>query len=551
MMSARVFALIAVLGLQAACESEKDDSHDHGGGDHPHGEEAGDHGQDHGDGGHDEAAGGHDGGHAGHGGHGGGIIIITHYTEHTELFVEYPALAVNRESPFAAHFTRLDTWEPVTSGRLTVRLSGGGAPDETFDSGPSSTAGIFRPVVKPEHAATRKLTFELDTGEFTSVHEVGEYRIYPAAEEADAASPHEHRPEGLVPFSKEQQWKVEFATAPVQVKRLSASIAAPGVLSPAPGGEAWLVAPTDGLLLVNGGRIPEIGDKVEAGQIIARLSPHLGGEQDYATLVSERASAEAAWESARQDRKRVERLLAEGAVSQRRLEEAQAAERTAKARFDAAKARLGAVQGRANAGAGIAIRAPVSGRIAQIGAGRGQFVNQGTTLFRIVDTRILRLTAQIAEIDAVEMAAPTGTWFTPAGGSQVYEITAENGRVVAAGGAVDPVKRTVPVIFEFENPDGAFRAGMNVSAHIRTNKTFAGPAIPASAVVDDAGQPVVFVMSDAENWERRVIRVALRDGEWIGVSSGVTLGERVVSRGAWLVHLAASGPAEAGHGHVH
>ena len=538
MMFVRVFAaLLVVSGLVAGCGNERS-------GEAGHGHSLGGHG-DHGD-------------HGGHEAHGGGRIVITDFTPQTELFVEFPPLALDRESPFAAHFTRLDSFAPVASGKVTVRLSGGGAPDETFEAGPAATAGIFRPAAKPKHAVMRKLTFELNSGDLQSVHEVGEYQVYQTAEKADGALPHAHAKEGLIPFLKEQQWQVEFATTPVQIKQLSASVPAPGQLAPAPGGEAWLVAPTDGLVLAAGERFVEIGDEVKAGRIIARLSPHLGGQQDYATIVAERESAQAAYQAARQDRQRAHRLLAEGAVSQRRMEEAQAAERTAKARLDAAKARLGAVHGGAESDAGFAIRSPVSGRIAQISVGRGQFVNQGEPLFRIVDTQRLRLTAEVAEIDAVEMGSPTGawftptgTWFTPSGGRQVYEITPENGRLVAASEAVDPVKRTVPVVFEFDNSGGAFRAGMNVSAHVRTDKTFAGPAIPVSAVVDDAGQDVVFVMADAENWERRVIRIAVRDGEWVGVKSGVTLGERVVSKGAWLVHLAASGPAEAGHGHAH
>jgi hypothetical protein len=48
-----------------------------------------------------------------------------------------------------------------------------------------------------------------------------------------------------------------------------------------------------------------------------------------------------------------------------------------------------------------------------------------------------------------------------------------------------------------------------------------------------------------------VVQLGIRDGQYIEVLSGVASGERVVSKGAYLVKLAASGPAEAGHGHAH
>lgn len=493
--------------------------------------------------------------HAGEDAHGhdhGGGIVITDFTGETELFVEFPALAVGRESPFAAHFTRLDSFEPVDSGRLVVRLSGGGAPDETFEAGPADTPGIFRPVAKPRNAVMRNLSFELQAEDFTAVHRVGQYQVYESAHDADHAAPAEEREAaGLIPFLKEQQWKVDFAIAPVVVRQLSGSVPAPGVLSPAPGGEAYLVAQTDGIVRAGGDRFPQIGDQVEAGQIVAWLSPHLGGEQDYAGIVAERVATRAAHDAARADRARVEDLLAEGAVSRRRLEEAQAAERSARARLDAANARLEAVEGNKFAEAGFAVRAPVAGRIVQVAVGRGQFVKPGDPMFRIVDLRTLRLIADVAEIDAVDMHAPTGAWFTPTGGEEIFELTPGNSRLIAAGGAVDPVKRTVPVVFEFENPDRRLRASMSVSSHIRTGTAFEGPSIPASAVIDDAGQSVVFVMADAENWERRVVRIAVRDGSYVGIATGIEPGERVASRGAYLIYLAATGPAEAGHGHAH
>ena len=517
-----LFALL-LYGSLAAC------GEDHG---HPHE----DGGQSHED----------DTGH----GHGGGIVI-TDFSEKTELFVEFQPLAVGRESSFAAHFTMLGNFEPVAEGRLVVRLSGGGAPEETFEAGSADTPGIFRPVASPEHAAMRKLSFELHTEGFTSVHEVGEYQVFAGAGAADRSLPEEDGQAGLIPFLKEQQWKVDFATAPVETRRLSSSVPAPAELVPAPGGEAYLVAPSDGIVRASGGRFPEIGDAVEAGQSILRLTPRLGDEQDYAEMVAEHAAALAQFEAAKSDRARVEVLLADGAVSRRRVEEAQAAERTAEARLEAARARLEAVEGGETAEAGFVVRAPVSGRIAHIAVGRGQYVNRADALLRIVDPRRLRLVAQVAEIDAVDMTAPTGAWFAPRGDSPVFELGPDNARLVAAGGAVDTVTRTVPVVFEFENPQMRFRAGMGVSARIRTGRGFEGPSIPVSAVIDDAGQDVVFVMADAENWERRVIRIAVRDGAYVGVAAGLEPGEYVASRGAWLIHLAASSPAEAGHGHAH
>jgi hypothetical protein len=73
----------------------------------------------------------------------------TVWTDTTELFVEYPALIVGRESAFAAHLTDLATFKPLTAGTVIVTVTMG---DGTAVSGRApgpSNPGIFRPTVKP------------------------------------------------------------------------------------------------------------------------------------------------------------------------------------------------------------------------------------------------------------------------------------------------------------------------------------------------------------------------------------------------------------------
>ena len=52
-------------------------------------------------------------------------LSFTHYTDETELFVEFPALVVGVESQFAAHVTQLSNHEPLLDGQLDVVLHQG------------------------------------------------------------------------------------------------------------------------------------------------------------------------------------------------------------------------------------------------------------------------------------------------------------------------------------------------------------------------------------------------------------------------------------------
>ena len=47
------------------------------------------------------------------------------------------------------------------------------------------------------------------------------------------------------------------------------------------------------------------------------------------------------------------------------------------------------------------------------------------------------------------------------------------------------------------------------------------------------------------------IEIATRDGDWVGVKSGLKPGDRVVIRGAYEVQLAAAAKGLPAEGHVH
>jgi cobalt-zinc-cadmium efflux system membrane fusion protein len=483
--------------------------------------------------------------------HGGGITL-TRFTERTELFVEFPPLAVGQESAFAAHLTRLSDFRAVAEGRLTVRLAGGGQPDESFEAVAPSVPGIFRPVAKPVHAGTRQLRFELQSAGLNDVHDVGEVTVHPSAEAAKAAAPPEEKaPEGLISFLKEQQWKVDFATAPAQSRTLRASVPAVAVINGRPDGQSFVAAPTAGHVLAET-TFPRIGQAVTKGQVIVSLVPRLGGEQDMAGIRADLAKATAEYDLAVAERRRLEPLLRDGAIPTRRVDEARNRETVARASLDSARARLAATSGgSASAGSGVAIPAPIDGTIAKVSAGSGQYVEAGANLFQVVNLDRLWLEAAVSEADLLQLEAPDGAWFKVDGRAEPFTISSENGRLIAVGGVVDPVKRTIPVIFEFDNPGRALRVGMFVSAQVWTGATATGAAVPASAILDDAGQDVVFVMVEGESFERRIVRTGIRDAGMVQIIEGLSEGDRVVTRGAYLVRLAASRPTEAGHGHAH
>jgi multidrug efflux pump subunit AcrA (membrane-fusion protein) len=107
------------------------------------------------------------------------------------------------------------------------------------------------------------------------------------------------------------------------------------------------------------------------------------------------------------------------------------------------------------------------------------------------------------------------------------------------------------VIYALDNRDR--RVAVNQAVHVRllTTTTAAAPTVPESAIVDDGGRPVVFIQVSGEAFSRRPVQLGVREGGYVQVLEGVFPGERVVSRGAHLIRLAAMSSQVPAHGHVH
>jgi membrane fusion protein, heavy metal efflux system len=479
----------------------------------------------------------HDDGH--HAAHGAEAVVITHFTPQSEVFVEFPPFAAGARSPFALHVTELPSGRAIGDGRVVVRLVSPQG-EERWEAEPSATPGIFRPAPIPARAGEHRLFIDIVRPSGTITHELGPIMVFATAAEADASLAEAPAgPEG-VSFLKEQQWRVDFASAVAEAKPVSASIPARVLIRGAGDGEAAVAAPVSGRIEATGG-FPTIGQRVRQGQTLFRIRP-LGGEAaEAAGVAAERARAAAEAEAARADLARVEGLLARGAVSQRRLEEAQA--------------RLAAAEGALNAGnAGLAslggtVRAPISGVIASLSVRPGDTANAGAVIARVVNPNRLYIEARVAERDAGALRDPAGVVIEPSGGDAI-SLTGDSVRVLGAGGAIDPQTRTVSVAFESRGRDGLM-IGMVAPGRVFVGAPRQTVTIPRAAVVDDGGLSVVYVLLDGETFERRIVQLGAAVGDRIAVASGVSAGERVVSRGAYLVRLAEAGPAEAGHGHAH
>jgi membrane fusion protein, heavy metal efflux system len=185
--------------------------------------------------------------------------------------------------------------------------------------------------------------------------------------------------------------------------------------------------------------------------------------------------------------------------------------------------------------------------IAQREAAAGANVSSGTILFRVVDAVQLHVVGQIPEAEAARARLAREAELEVAG--QRDRVPA--GRLVSLGKVLDPQSRTLPITFAFDNRTLGFAVGQAAFLHLLMDAAAPRPVVPAAAIVDDAGRPIVFVQREGETFERRAVTLGPRAGDVVQIAEGVKPGERVVTKGAFLVRLASLSSSVPAHGHVH
>jgi membrane fusion protein, heavy metal efflux system len=168
-------------------------------------------------------------------------------------------------------------------------------------------------------------------------------------------------------------------------------------------------------------------------------------------------------------------------------------------------------------------------------------------LFQIVDAAQVVIIGQVPEAEAARARIAKTAELEVQG----HDARIPAGRLIGIGQVLDAQSRTLPITFALDNRGPALPVGRTAFLHLLLETAAAKPVVPASAVVDDAGRPIVFVQTEGESFERRAVTLGPRTGDLVQVLDGVKPGERVVTKGAYLVRLASLSTSVPAHGHVH
>lgn len=272
----------------------------------------------------------------------------------------------------------------------------------------------------------------------------------------------------------------------------------------------------------------DIGDVVEAGQVIARLAPE-NQENQQRSAEADLAAAKAQLAQVRAAFKRQRELLKSGWTTQARFDEAEKALRTAEAQLKSADAQLRVAQDQLGY---TVLTADGPGVVTAIGAEPGEVIRTG------------QMIVQVARQNGLDAVFEVPDHFLVKGPQDpIFEIGLSNAPTVTAIGRIrevapeaDRATRTFEVKVAIANPPSAMRLGATVTGRIQMPSS-PGVTIPASALTEAGKQPAVWTV-DTQNLtvSLRPVDVLRYDPAQVLVSQGLSAGDVVVTAGVQLLY---------------
>ncbi|NBC23703.1 MAG: efflux RND transporter periplasmic adaptor subunit [Gammaproteobacteria bacterium] len=307
-----------------------------------------------------------------------------------------------------------------------------------------------------------------------------------------------------------------------------------------PAGDVAVSAAYEGLVV----RLLRVaGDRVVAGDVIAEINspPFLDAQRAFLDALT-------ADELARRRLNRDRQLVAEGIVSERRLEqtEAEAAAASAARSEHRQMLHIGGLDeafiDRLAASRKLLpllpVRAPLNGVVLELSARVGAGVSPMESLFRLGDLSTLWLEMRLPQ----QLADSVGEGMTVSVAPAAEPVA----RIIAIGGAVAPDTQMVTVRAEVEAANHGLRPGQFVAARIATAP--AGEvsgrvwAVPAASVIQAGDGHFVFVRT-AGGFEVAQVQPVGSSGDHALVAAELDPGARLASAGVSALKSLWGGPA--------
>ena len=281
-----------------------------------------------------------------------------------------------------------------------------------------------------------------------------------------------------------------------------------------------------------GGRVVErpvnVGDRIEAGQLVARLDP----QTEQNALSAAKAALSAARgevNTARNAFDRQDQLMAQGFTTRPRFDQALQAKNTAESSLENAEAQVELARDRL---AFTELRSSTAGVVTARRAEPGEVVQPGQTIVQLArdDGRdaVFNVPARFLEQQATDPVIRVAL----ADDRSVVAV----GRVREVAAQADPVTRTFQVRVSLQDPPEAMRLGSTVIGTIELRSPVV-IAVPASALTRAGQSPAIWIVDPATSTvSLRNVDILRFDSDRVIVSQGLDPDDVIVTGGVQALH---------------
>lgn len=484
--------------------------------------------------------------HAEGGDHGGGGAV-TIWTDESELFMEYPGIVVGEEATFAVHLTRLSDFEPLSNSEVEFVLQSDEGAQASATETEARVPGIYGPDITFNEAGTYDMSIRI-YGMVNDTIQVSGIPVYNSVKDIPATAP--EKDPNFITFLKEQQWKIPFGTMEVGRRTLTNTIKVFGEIMPAQNATAVVSAPFAGTISsVSSNLIAVEGQSVTRGSPIIEMKPAVqsGSGPNFA---EQYVNARSELQVAREKFERSKRLYEKEAIPEIELTQARSNYRQALVQFQTIS-EVVQLEGGGQNKYQFDLKAPISGTVIKSYVNPGMQVQAGQPLYEIANTSRIWLKAQVPISEQSRIANADDAAFSLQGDDSLYQVREFGGRLISRGNSANRQSRTIPFIYELNNPKSKLPLGLFTTVYIDTESRKETLAVPESALIEEEGNFVVFVQVSGESLEKRPVNIGIRDKGWVEITSGLTAGEHVVTKNAYQVKLASLSSEAPAHGHSH
>lgn len=351
-------------------------------------------------------------------------------------------------------------------------------------------------------------------------------------EESVHAEGEDHADE--IVFTTEQAQNIGLEIVSIEPALFHEVIKTSGQILSPPGDEVTVSATANGIVSFNKGALNE-GVSVSRGESLLSISSRNLPDGDPGI------KARSIYEMAEKEFERAQSLIGDKLISEKEYNEAKLYYENAKVSYQSY------AKGRTNAGAGIS--APINGYIKARLVNEGQYVEVGQALFTITQSQKLQLRADISERYYRDLNNITSANFLIPYSDAIYQLSELGGKLISYGKSASNDGFYIPVNFEFNNV-GSVVPGSYVEVYLLGKPRVDVISVPVSSLIESQGLFFVYIQVNEEDYKKQEVKLGVGDGQNVEVLSGLKTGDKVVTKGAYHIKLAASA-GTIPHGHEH